>query len=176
MPSTTPNYALPYQTLADAPDGPSLGEDLALAVDVELARIDAAAARRVGLVARRVAALSAATGVAVSIVWDTEDYDSDSMLAAGSTITIPLAGVYTISVQANPGVSAAGVLLLLVTSALAGSPATEARSYCPSDEQYYSLSTTLRLSAGDTFSVQAVQKSGSTRNFTGAIQCWRVAA
>lgn len=37
---TTPVYALPYQGLFDPPDGPSLGEDLALAVEAELVRID----------------------------------------------------------------------------------------------------------------------------------------
>lgn len=38
---TTPIYALPYQSLADPPDGPHLGSDLALAVEAQLARIDA---------------------------------------------------------------------------------------------------------------------------------------
>lgn len=37
----TPVYSLPYQALSDAPDGAGLGEDLALAVEAELARIDA---------------------------------------------------------------------------------------------------------------------------------------
>jgi FtsP/CotA-like multicopper oxidase with cupredoxin domain len=31
--ATTPTYAWPYQTLADSPDGASLGEDLALGVE-----------------------------------------------------------------------------------------------------------------------------------------------
>jgi hypothetical protein len=44
---TTPIYALPYQSLADAPDGPHLGADLALAVEGQLARIDAAVASNV---------------------------------------------------------------------------------------------------------------------------------
>lgn len=37
---TTPIYALPYQSLTDPPDGPSLGQDLAEAVETELDRID----------------------------------------------------------------------------------------------------------------------------------------
>lgn len=37
---TTPVYGLPFQGLTDQPDGASLGEDLALAVEAELARID----------------------------------------------------------------------------------------------------------------------------------------
>lgn len=39
--ATTPVYALPYQGLADAPNGPTLGQNLALAVEAELVRIDA---------------------------------------------------------------------------------------------------------------------------------------
>lgn len=37
---TTPVYALPFQGLTDPPNGPTLGEDLALAVETELVRID----------------------------------------------------------------------------------------------------------------------------------------
>jgi hypothetical protein len=49
MADTTPTYALPFQEITDAPDGPSLGEDLALAVEDELTRIDAAIATINGL-------------------------------------------------------------------------------------------------------------------------------
>jgi len=44
MPGSTPVYGLPYQTNTDAPDGPALGENLALAVETELERIDNAMA------------------------------------------------------------------------------------------------------------------------------------
>jgi hypothetical protein len=44
VPATTPVYALPYQVLTDPPNGADLGRLLALAVETELARIDAAAA------------------------------------------------------------------------------------------------------------------------------------
>lgn len=44
MPGASPTYALPYQLLADLPDGPNLGANLANAVDTELARIDGAVA------------------------------------------------------------------------------------------------------------------------------------
>ncbi len=44
MPDTTPIYGLRFQELGDAPDGPGLGEDLALDVEAELTRIDAAIA------------------------------------------------------------------------------------------------------------------------------------
>lgn len=41
MPGTTPIYGLPYQSLDDPPHGPNLGQNLAEAVETELARIDA---------------------------------------------------------------------------------------------------------------------------------------
>jgi hypothetical protein len=49
----TPVYGLPYQGLSDTPDGPNLGEDLALAIEAQIARIDgvaAAAAARLAVV------------------------------------------------------------------------------------------------------------------------------
>jgi hypothetical protein len=39
--AVTPVYSLPYQVLGDLPDGAALGHDLALAVEAQLARIDA---------------------------------------------------------------------------------------------------------------------------------------
>lgn len=48
---TTPVYALPFQGLTDPPNGPTLGEDLALAVEAELARIDAVDASQNTLIA-----------------------------------------------------------------------------------------------------------------------------
>lgn len=40
MPAFTPIFAIPYQTLADAPDGPNLGEDGFLVVDSALSGLD----------------------------------------------------------------------------------------------------------------------------------------
>ncbi|GAA2817546.1 hypothetical protein [Kribbella solani] len=49
MADVTPIYSLPFQDTNDAPNGPTLGEDLALAVEDELARIDANVAKINGL-------------------------------------------------------------------------------------------------------------------------------
>ena len=40
MPAITPVYGFPFQTLTDPPDGPNLGEDLALAVEAALRSVD----------------------------------------------------------------------------------------------------------------------------------------
>lgn len=42
MADVTPVYGFPYQELGDAPDGPQLGEDLALAVEGVITRMDTA--------------------------------------------------------------------------------------------------------------------------------------
>lgn len=42
--ATTPVYAWPYQTLSDRPDGPNLGEDLALAIEATVAALAATVA------------------------------------------------------------------------------------------------------------------------------------
>lgn len=63
----TPIYSLPYQALADPPDGAGLGEDLALAVEAELARIDG----------------------------DTPDYLDVARVAAGSVVVNPVANLPT---------------------------------------------------------------------------------
>lgn len=49
MPGTTPIYSLPYDSLTDPPDGADMGEDLAVAVETELARIDTDTAARLPL-------------------------------------------------------------------------------------------------------------------------------
>lgn len=40
MPGTTPQYGWPYQTLGDPPHGPNLGQQLALAIEGDVAIID----------------------------------------------------------------------------------------------------------------------------------------
>lgn len=78
--ATTPVYALPYQTLTDQPDGPSLGEDLALAVEAELVRIDG----DVSGIDTRVTTLEATTLLVAS------DYKSsgDVTVAAGASTLV----------------------------------------------------------------------------------------
>jgi hypothetical protein len=55
MPGSTSNYGFPFQTTGDAPNGPTLGQDLAEAVDAELARVEEALGEGVALHIRTVA-------------------------------------------------------------------------------------------------------------------------
>lgn len=45
MPGSTPIYALPYQLVTDSPNGATVGQDLATAVENQLSRIEAATIR-----------------------------------------------------------------------------------------------------------------------------------
>jgi hypothetical protein len=89
MPDTTPVYGLPYQAVTDAPDGPNLGEDLALAVEDELTRIDASIATINGLT------------VAIAAEATTQPAYSGTAFTAGTqacgvAFTAPASGVVTV--------------------------------------------------------------------------------
>lgn len=88
----TPIYSLPYQALSDPPDGAGLGEDLALAVEAELARIDV----------------------------DTADYLDVARIAAGSVSINPVANLAT-EANVFWGKTLPGTIYLFAT-AESGSP------------------------------------------------------
>jgi hypothetical protein len=102
----TPVYGWPFQALGDPPDGPNLGEDLALAIEATMQGVQAAAAgaqsavapvsslgQRTGCTLRRAAAQTLPDIATTAISWDTEDSDPFGMIAAPSTtLTIPAGG------------------------------------------------------------------------------------
>jgi hypothetical protein len=112
MPLTTPVYGWPYQTLTDAPDGPNLGEDLALAIEATLqsnlasinSSLSAAVASLAFVRAKPVAKLRQSViqgpltaGVFTPLTFTTEDYDSHNghdNVTNPSRYTIQQAGVY----------------------------------------------------------------------------------
>lgn len=107
MPST-PTYSLPYQTLSDAPDGPNLGEDLALAVEAALSAQVALLAARLTLLEnmtavrmRQTSVQSIANNTWTGITCTAEDLDDDPVGGAShstssntSRITPAYAGWY----------------------------------------------------------------------------------
>jgi hypothetical protein len=98
---TTPVYALPYQSLTDPPDGAALGEDLALAVEAELSRIDADIATLetppVAQLRQTTAQTGLANGAWTSIAFNAEDIDTHgghSTVTNNSRYTAQKAGKY----------------------------------------------------------------------------------
>lgn len=99
MPDSTSQYALPYQTLSDPPDGPALGQDLAEAVETELLRVDRRPVVRLvlGLSGQTFtnnvqAAISWSTTNGSIEVWDTDNFHSLS--TNPSRVTPTVAGLY----------------------------------------------------------------------------------
>lgn len=98
MADTTPTYGLPFQELGDAPDGPTLGEDLALAVEAELARIDAA-----------IAAINGMSNVSIGSTTDELTFTNTTFQPGASPVgvafTAPASGEvlihYTFQIQSN---------------------------------------------------------------------------
>ncbi|MEO3930923.1 hypothetical protein ABGB07_44840 [Micromonosporaceae bacterium B7E4] len=96
MSGTTPVYGLPYQTNDDPPDGPALGEDLALAVESELQRIDG-----------DIADLSAAPGEAYQGANDTSAAGTyTSGTTHGLSFTAPASGRVEVTFSGWVGSSA----------------------------------------------------------------------
>lgn len=109
MSASTPLYGLPYLTLADPPDIPSLGANLALAVETKLAtmdgtdialdaRLDVLEASRPYARLVRAAVQSIANDVTTEVIlWDTEVSDSangHSTVTNSDRYTVPKDGTY----------------------------------------------------------------------------------
>lgn len=62
---TTPTYGWPYQSLTDPPDGPSLGEDLALAIEATVSALAASVAANTASLITNTAAIATINGRAV---------------------------------------------------------------------------------------------------------------
>lgn len=94
MPDTTPVYALPFQALTDAPNGPTLGEDLALAVEDQIARLDAAIATINGL------AIATASETTVQGPYSSATPDPGAQ-ACGVAFTAPASGAVVVHWHAD---------------------------------------------------------------------------
>jgi hypothetical protein len=95
--ATTPIYGLRYQGSNDAPDGPMLGENLALDVEDELARIDAA-----------ITALTATTSLSLSNGWTAGGFGAPTAVKFGRHVV--LTGSIT------PGTTSNGTVVATIPS------------------------------------------------------------
>lgn len=192
MPGTTPTYSLPYQELTDAPDGASLGEDLALAVETELARIDSdittveatldtvdSLGSRTGVRLRRAAAQSVADATQTDISWDTEDEDTDAFWSSGATVTIPtgLGGIYAITyvpVVASLTAGSRAFGSIVPSSSITGGHASIYRALFDSQEDRCTVAVVLPLLAGDSFTCNIFHSQGASRDVTAHLSCYRI--
>ncbi|TXS16348.1 hypothetical protein EAO70_12990 [Streptomyces sp. adm13(2018)] len=106
---TTDNRGYPYPDYNELGDFPDAIENFATAVDTDLtnsldAPIDAAIEAKSCRASRELTTQTIATGVNVTLAYDTESYDNDNMInLAGSTtnIVVQSPGVYLLSCSVN---------------------------------------------------------------------------
>lgn len=119
--SFTPVYSIPYQTLADPPDGPNLGEDGFMAVDAALAAIAAQvsplAKGLVGFGSRPTSSTATATEVGVLRV-------DDIPVMLGRSYLIKVTPAHC---QGNAGVVVAARFRITTDGSDAGTGSTEVR-------------------------------------------------
>lgn len=191
---TTPIFGWPYQSLTGTPDGPNLGEDLALAQEVtvaaiaaDVATVTAAAAlttadvatlkARYGARVRRAAVQSIPNVTATAITFDTEDEDTAGFLAVpSSTLTIPSDAIYSITyyVSGPSTASARTYAEMLINSSLTGLGSITVRSNQTSGESVHADNTTGHLTTGDTVQLRVFHSMGVAADFTAWLQIWRV--
>lgn len=94
MPDTTPIYGLRYQELGDAPNGASLGEDLATDVETELVRIDANIAAITGLTHTVGSSTAAFTSTSTSFVAGTTAFGVSFVAPPSGVVVVTLSGYF----------------------------------------------------------------------------------
>jgi hypothetical protein len=109
----------------------------------------------------------------ITVTWDVEDSDSDGFGAAGgNTLTIPAGrdGVYSITGQeTTAGVAGNHGIVILLNGAKISYESIPRSSQATSTRTIM-----LQLAAGNTIGFVTFQSSGSTVNYTGIFELWRV--
>ena len=128
--------------------------------------------RPVAVSRRQVATVTVANTTAVTIPFDTEDYNESDIAFSGGVFTIGSAGYYQINAKMNMPVQTGVKQIALLkngSSSDAGIVNTSAASNTSSGAQ---LSRTLKLVPGDTLQVQAWQNSGAVSSIAASSVAW----
>jgi hypothetical protein len=131
---------------------------------------------RMGCTLRRNTNQSIATaGSSAAISWSVEDFDSDAMWSSGTTTTIPAAGLWSFNFQVEwasaPGSGRTFLSIEDSTGAVFRFP------YAGTGETFVSMSWTMPIAAGVTFTCKVLQSSGGAINVTTArLHCYRIGA
>jgi hypothetical protein len=117
--SLTPNYAIPFQALLDRPDGPNLGEDMAMRIDAVLRGLDS----RVAQAEAQLGAAASQAGEfvcgAVSNV-NSAAFGAEGVALATNTGTFPNGRVFKAIINAGYFGSVANNALIRVRKGTAG--------------------------------------------------------
>jgi hypothetical protein len=187
MSATTPVYGWPYQTRFDAPDGPILGANLALAVEASLRGVDLRLAAvepvaplltRMGCTLRRVANQTLADITTTAVNWDTEDVDTNGMIAApGTTLTIPTGGggIWAVSFLVVQAAAATGRSFGQITTSIPPWNIGGALRFAyAAGEAFVAGSAVFPAAAGNTFSIEVNSDTAAGTTMTAALTAYRV--
>lgn len=140
---------------------------------------------RYGCRVRRVANQSVNSGVGTPIQWDTQDSDSDGFIAPPSaTITIPNiagmplwgeAGVFAITAFLSAPTVANTLLIGLTPTSSYHPVSTYWQVADPVVAKQGAVTWVIPLDSTDSFQINARHTTGVAVNFTGNLNCWRVA-
>lgn len=123
---------------------------------------------------------SVVSGAQTTLLWGTEDEDTDAYhVAASATITIPtgLGGIYAITYGAViTGLTVATRQFgsINITSAVTGGHLDSYRDRTDASDDRFVVGITVPLLAGDTFNCDVFHTQGGALNVTGHLSCYRV--
>lgn len=162
----TTSLGIRYPVLTDTANVP---RDLGyLAADVNALLVE-----RVGASVTRTAAQSIASATQTSISWDTETSDAYGFIAAPSaTLTVPSGkgGLYAITFRAVAALALAGRSFAQVTAA-----GRIYREPIVATDDQGAVGITVVLAAADTVTAAVYHSTGTSINFTGSLDVYRVA-
>jgi hypothetical protein len=187
MVATTPVYAWPFQTLPDLPNGASLGQNLALAVEAKVQSLEGRIASlelltplevRMGCTLRRVANQTLPDLATTTISWDTEDSDPFGMIAVpATTITIPTGGggIWAITLQVVQAAAATGRSFAEITTTIPPWNSGGALRFpYPAGEAFISGSAVFPAAAGNTFTVDVNSDTAAGTTMIASLTAYRI--
>lgn len=173
----TPVFGWPYQARGEAPHGPNLGEKLALAVEATVAPV-AAGVNRMGVTLQRVALQTLPDNTNTTVSWDQEDEDTHNLWSSGTTVTIPFGGTgiwsITFQIQTVLAATARSLIAIIPSAGTWSGGSSPLRNSYGVGEDTCSVSGTIPLLAGDTFTCLANVDMSGASSMIARLSAYRV--
>lgn len=170
MPADTPR-GFTYPLYTDPQDTAAAIEELARDIDagmnVAFQAADLALNQPSVKIQRLTSPVVLASGATTNVIFDNQVYDPSNMWGAGTTVTVPIDGVYLVTAFARFDVAAAGGVAVFIQQAggVITAPVTVTRA--PDNDKQTTVSVTALTACeniGETFTVALRQTSGAPMN------------
>jgi len=165
--ATTPTYGWPYQSLSDPPDGPNLGEDLALAIEATVAALAATVA---AAAAATIARVPVQATVATSQTTVSGAYTDLATVGPAVTITTGTSALVTIGSAIQGSSSLLTCYMSWAVSGATTSAAVDARAVGIANQQLIFASRVFLMTGltpgSNTFTAKYKTSGGATGTYT----------